>query len=182
MGEKESKVKSVPGEITKQPCMGHGKPHGAVLESISRLCQAKIEIPQRVTTIINKPLWKYGHGNTQVKFSSTPIPKDLPPLLRARAVALSGKSVGVNIGRKRWGYRTALETEGSSREGEEIKEWATQGRKIYLQENNKKKNIKMKWRHLFLMDSVTSKTLNNIWKCRERQKPENIYCSFAFRG
>ena len=46
-----------------------------------------------------------GHGNTQVKVSSTPIPKDLPPLLRARAVALSGKSVGVNIGRKCWGYR-----------------------------------------------------------------------------
>lgn len=23
---------SVPSEITKQPCMGHGKPHGAMLE------------------------------------------------------------------------------------------------------------------------------------------------------
>lgn len=87
-----------------------------------------IEKSQQVTTIINKPLSKNGHGNTQVKFSSTPIPKDLPPLLRARAVALSGKSVGVNIRRKCWGYRTGLETEGGSREGEDKEGWATQCR------------------------------------------------------
>ena len=46
---------------------------------------------------------------THVSFSSTPIPKDLPPLLRARAVALSGKSVGVNIRRKCSGYSSGLE-------------------------------------------------------------------------
>lgn len=68
-----------------------------------------IKKPPQVTTIITKPLSKNGHGNTQVKVSSTPIPKDLPPLLRARAVALSGKSVGVNIRRKCWGYRAGLE-------------------------------------------------------------------------
>lgn len=42
--------------------------------------------------------FKKRHGNTKVKVSSTPIPKDLPPLLRARAVALSGKSVGLTLG------------------------------------------------------------------------------------
>lgn len=46
---------------------------------------------------------------THKSVSSSPIPKDLPPLLRARAVALSGKSVGVNIRRKRWSYRTGVE-------------------------------------------------------------------------
>lgn len=73
---------------------------------------------------------KNGHGNTQVKLSSTPIPKDLPPLLRARAVALSGKSVGVNIRRKCWGYRAGLETEvGSGGGGGGVKEeWTTQCR------------------------------------------------------
>lgn len=52
--------------------------------------------PPQVTTTITKPLSKYGHGNTQVS-SSAPIPKDLPPLLRASAVAVCGKSVGLTL-------------------------------------------------------------------------------------
>lgn len=47
--------------------------------------------------------------------SSTPVPKNLPPLLRARAVALSGKSVGVNIRRKRSSYKLNGEQEKAER-------------------------------------------------------------------
>lgn len=48
------------------------------------------------------------HGSV----SSTPIPKDLPPLLRGRAVAFSGKPVEVNIRRKCSGYRFRREKRG----------------------------------------------------------------------
>lgn len=50
-----------------------------------------------------------GMATQKYKCSSSPIPKDLPPLLRARAVALGGKSVGVNIGRKCWHYKTVVD-------------------------------------------------------------------------
>lgn len=68
-------------------------------------CSAGISQPDTPSKVIeitrthnyhHQITFKKRHGNTKV--SSTPIPKDLPPLLRARAVALSGKSVGLTLG------------------------------------------------------------------------------------
>lgn len=70
-------------------------------------CSAGISQPDTPSKVIetttthnyhHQITFKKRHGNTKVKVSSTPIPKDLPPLLRARAVALSGKSVGLTLG------------------------------------------------------------------------------------
>lgn len=67
-------------------------------------CSAGISQPDTPSKVIetttthnyhHQITFKKRHGNTKI---STPIPKDLPPLLRARAVALSGKSVGLTLG------------------------------------------------------------------------------------
>lgn len=146
MSEKKGKVTSVPSETTKQPCNGPWE---------APRCSAGIAINQPTVPSKDRNTtgWLLSSANHFANMgmathksgsATTPIPKDLPPLLRARAVALSGESVGVNIGRERWGYRAAVETErrsgGRWRGGKKKnKGTATQWRQIYLQENRKKK-------------------------------------------
>lgn len=113
------KVTSVPSETTKQPCNGPWEaPRCSAGVAIN---QPTVPSKDRNTTgwLLSSAnhLANMGMATDKSGSAMTPIPKDLPPLLRARAVALSGESVGVNIGRKRWGYTAALETERRSGEG-----------------------------------------------------------------
>lgn len=116
MSEKKGKVTSVPSETTKQPCNGPRE---------APRCSAGIAINQPTVPSKDRNTtgWllssadhfaNMGMATHKSGSATTPIPKDLPPLLRARAVALSGEPVGVNIGRERWGYRAAVETERRS--------------------------------------------------------------------
>lgn len=113
------KVTSVPSETTKQPCNGPWEaPRCSAGVAIN---QPTVPSKDRNTTgwLLSSAnhLANMGMATHKSGSAMTPIPKDLPPLLRARAVALSGESVGVNIGRKRCGYTAALETERHSGEG-----------------------------------------------------------------